>query len=80
MKKFLLIAGSNYYPSSGTGDWVGCFETREDAKDVVEEILYHDYFSRGKRKGQIKSTHKTYKVSGSNFDWIKIVNLDHWIG
>ena len=32
-KRFLLIAGENYYPSEGTGDWIGCFETEEEAKD-----------------------------------------------
>jgi hypothetical protein len=30
-KPYLLIAGWNYYPASGTGDWIGCFETEEDA-------------------------------------------------
>lgn len=33
MKRFLLIAGDNYYPRQGTHDWIGCFETEEEAKD-----------------------------------------------
>lgn len=35
-KPYLLIAGDNYYPSSDTGDWVGCFSTLEEAKAQVE--------------------------------------------
>lgn len=31
-KPFLLIVGDQYYPSSGTGDWRGCFETIAEAK------------------------------------------------
>jgi len=37
-KPFLLIAGYSYYPSSGTGDWVGCCETEEAAQKIWENI------------------------------------------
>jgi hypothetical protein len=33
MKRYLLIAGDDYYPDHGDGDWIGCFETYEDAYD-----------------------------------------------
>ena len=39
MKYFLLIAGDDYYPSRRLGDWIGCFETREDAYDSYS--MYH---------------------------------------
>lgn len=35
-KPYLLIAGDNYYPSSETDDWKGCFETREEALEYLE--------------------------------------------
>lgn len=34
-KPYLLIAGYFYYPESGTGDWIACFETFEEAKNKV---------------------------------------------
>jgi len=33
MKRFLLLAGVNYYPWHGTGDWVDTFDTREEAAE-----------------------------------------------
>jgi hypothetical protein len=33
MKPYLLIAGDNYYPCSKTGDWIECYETKEEAKE-----------------------------------------------
>ena len=56
-KPYLLIAGDCYYPSSGSGDWVACFETESDAIKQVEFITKHDYYTQGKNKGEIKSTH-----------------------
>jgi len=38
MKPYLLIAGDNYYPCSGTLDWVDCYETEEEAEEKWEEI------------------------------------------
>lgn len=32
MKPFLLLAGEFTYPNTETGDWIGCFETREEAE------------------------------------------------
>ena len=38
MKPYLLIAGDNCYPLSGTGDWIACYETKEEAEEKWEEI------------------------------------------
>jgi hypothetical protein len=35
-KPYLLIAGDNYYPSAGSGDWIACFETKEAAEDYFK--------------------------------------------
>ncbi len=37
-KPFLLIAGDFYYPSSGTDDWRGCFETEEEAMKKARQL------------------------------------------
>jgi hypothetical protein len=38
MKHYLLIAGDHYYPCSKTGDWIECYETKEEAEEKWEEI------------------------------------------
>lgn len=79
MKKFLLIAGACYYPQSGTNDWVGCFNTYEEAKSKVLVKETHEYFSKGPRKGQIKETRKHYEIDGREVDWYEIVDLEEWM-
>lgn len=34
IKPYLLIVGDKYYPEQGTGDWIGCYKTEEEAKEV----------------------------------------------
>jgi hypothetical protein len=81
VKPFLLIANDNFYPRHGTRDWVGCFETREEAQAQVTKVSHHDRITRGPRKGQIKSTWYTYKIENSphEFDWFEIVDLRDWV-
>ena len=38
MKPYLLIAGYQNYPFSGTGDWIDCYKTEEEAKEKWEKI------------------------------------------
>lgn len=77
-KPFLLIAGENCYPEARTGDWIGCFETEEDALAVVNNEPFEHFF-----KGN-KVTGRSYKVSfnGSvkECDWFEVVDLRHWAG
>ena len=42
MKTYLLIAGYNYYPDRGTGDWVGCYNTKEEATKKIDELKNAD--------------------------------------
>jgi len=79
MRMYLLIAGDSYYPTSGTGDWIGCYESYGEAKSEVEIIETPVYYTQGKKKGEIKSTFKSYKISGRNFDWYEIVDLKRFI-
>ena len=82
-KPFLLTAGDHYYPSSGTGDWIGCYETEKEALEQVEFKEIHDYYSKGKNKGEIKSTRTTYVVKGGDYgdrkcDWYDVIDLRDW--
>lgn len=78
MKRYLLTAGDGYYPQSGDGDWVGLFDTREEAEALITADHEHEYFSRGPRKGQIKSTRVVNKVKGRQVDWYEIIDLENW--
>ena len=42
-KPYLLIAGYQYYPSAGTGDWIACFETEEEAETKWKELKSEKY-------------------------------------
>jgi len=37
-KWFLLIANDQYYPSSGTGDWIGVYATYEEAVEAQKTL------------------------------------------
>ena len=82
-KPYLLIAGDHYYPQGDTSDWIGCFSTYKEAREQVESVTTHDYYARGKNKGEIKSTHTSYVVKGGEYgardcDWYEIVDLRRW--
>lgn len=78
-KPFLLTASDAYYPRSGTDDWIACFSTHDEAMEQIEEIYHHEYFCKGKRKGEIKSTHKSYNIKNVGMrDWYEIIDLREW--
>lgn len=68
-KPFLLIAGDCYYPSDSTGDWIGCFSTREEAESKV-------------RPADGVVTLAKYQISNNggqrNVDWYEIIDLRNW--
>ena len=51
MKRYLLIVGYWYYPSAGTEDWIGIYNTYEEAlqkqKTLKENLEYKtaDWYS-----------------------------------
>lgn len=81
MGHYLLIAGDNYYPSSGDRDWKKVFKTKEEAEQSIERIEHTSCYSKGKNKGKIDPdrTYYTYKFEECEYDWYYIVNLDMWI-
>lgn len=81
MKYYLLIAGDNYYPQYSTMDWVGCFETREEAEAQVTSETKYETITRGKDKGKKNSVGTVYSIKGKDYkyDWYEIVDLMDWI-
>jgi hypothetical protein len=70
MKKFLLLAGQHYYPGAGTQDWIGTFETKEEAESHITKTSL-EYKGR---------TLYTYKVNNIDpVDWYEIVDLEEWM-
>lgn len=67
-KPFLLIMGSDYYPSRGTGDWQGTYESYEEAEDNVVETETEHYSLK----------EDTSDNSYDYYDWYKIVDLRNW--
>jgi hypothetical protein len=76
MKKFLLIAGDDYYPRGDTGDWIGCFATREEAENAIIKEPYD-----GKLPWEHENkTYYRYKINGrDHIDWYEIVDLEEWM-
>jgi hypothetical protein len=77
--RYLLTAGSDCYPSSGTGDWIATYPTYQDANNMVKQIITHEYYTKGKHKGEIKKTHITYEINGHTWDWYEIIDLSRWL-
>jgi hypothetical protein len=75
MNMFLLIAGEQYYPDAGTGNWLGCFSTATEAERQVEKIDH--YFTGETRKHIVCDTE--YKINNTTYDWYRIINLNEWI-
>jgi hypothetical protein len=42
-KPYLLIAGEDFYPEEDTGDWIGCFFTKEEAEEKLEQLKQEKY-------------------------------------
>lgn len=79
MKWFLLMAGNNYYPGFSTEDWVGAYETYDEAQSQVEELVHTRTITKGKRKGEEEVTSINYIVNKCRCDWYKIVDLRDWV-
>ena len=68
MKRFLLIAGDNYYPESGTEDWIATFKTRAEAEAEVK--INPSILGDPRSAGSI--------IRGIRYDWHEIVDLKEW--
>ena len=79
MNLYLLMAGTSYYPDSGTGDWIECFDTHAEALNKVQIIVTFREITRGKRKGERYQERQHYIINGHNYDWFYIIDLKEWI-
>jgi hypothetical protein len=79
MKYFLLTAGDCYYPQGGTEDWIGCFDTYQDALSQVKEVQHYETITKGKKKGEQRKTFQEYFINGTKYDWYCIIDLIDWI-
>ena len=79
MKKYLLIAGHNFYPQAGTDDWRGCYDTYEEAKARITTEETPILYTSGKRMNEVKEIYKTYYLDGYHIDWYDIVDLEAWM-
>ena len=70
MKKFLLIAGDDYYPGAYTENWIGCFATREEAENFIIKEPFE-------QKGEILYRYKTNDTD--YHDWYDVVDLEEWM-
>lgn len=76
-KPFLIIAGSNYYPEAGTGDWIGFYSTLEEAKNKIK-VTKEPYDGKKKYMREFD----VYEITTDNgirkYDWCEIVDLRNW--
>ena len=62
------MAGHNYYPSAGTNDWIGCFNSFEEANAAVTPTEVDK-----------KRSIEYYIINDNKYDWFEIVDLSEWI-
>lgn len=77
-KPYLLTAGDGYYPRGGDEDWIATFTTEEEAENAVGRKEWHTYYTTGKSKGQIRSTHLAFIINDVQYDWYEIIDLRKW--
>lgn len=69
-KYFLLIAGSNYYPRSGIGNWLGTYSSLEEAESQVKIVS---------RDSELDFITAGVQINGILYDWFEIIDLRYWI-
>lgn len=65
-KRYLLIAGYDFYPQHDTSDWIDSFASFEEAMEGVENI-------------KTASGKSTYKIRDNEYDWYHIEDLHNWL-
>lgn len=68
IKRFLLIAGDSYYPEAANGDWVGFFDSYDEAASTISEETDEDF-----NCSRFRITHKNVIKYA---DWWEIVDLE----
>ncbi len=81
MKRFLLFAGSSYYPDGGWGDFIGHYDTEEEIK--IEETFYplrerssYSAGPRGDKAFAAQPVHEGWSVNGEKCDWYHVIDTE----
>ena len=69
-----MTAGEQYYPSSGTDDWIGCFETYDEVINEVFSVVVPKFHSKKFGGGMVTK----YRIKGKDYDWYDVVDLRDW--
>ena len=67
MKRFLIVGTDSRYGSYGSDNWIGVFETREEAEKIVKEA-----------EGREGVSGYTF-LTGENYEHAEVVDLQEWI-
>lgn len=72
VKRYLLIAGCNYYPERSDGDWIGFFDSQEEAEACI--AVQEDCSMFGPQA--------KYRVNNSEYldDWYEIIDMKKFEG
>ena len=62
IKRYLVTAGDNYYPCSGTSDWIDAYDDKDEAIARAEELE--------------KET-RSYSED-LRYDWVNVIDLANW--
>jgi len=62
IKRYLVTAGDNYYPCSGTSDWKDSFDDKDEAIAYAEKL---------------EKERLSYSDS-SRYDWVNVIDLSNW--
>lgn len=66
------MAGDNHYPEGGTSDWIGCYETMEEAQSKITTIKNVQVI-----KGN-EVVNYYYEIGTRTCDWYEIEDLRDW--
>ncbi len=81
MKPFLLMAGLEFHPNAGDGNWIGAFETAEAAMAEIKirgtgQSVSEIEFYPSRRS----SPRQTFTIRGRGYyEWHQIVDLREWM-
>ena len=79
MKKWLLICNTRYYPSSGVGDWIGTYETLEEAESRILNLDPDAIVESCKGGKTVDGYFELKDDPYSYFTSHTIVNLEEWM-
>ena len=79
MKKWLLICSAQYYPSAGTGDWIGTFETLEEAESMILNLDPDAITGPCKGGKTVEGEFDLKNTTWGYYNSYTIVNLEEWM-